>query len=142
MSEVSRGDSPRRSRFAPFVGVGAIGFAVDASILTLLAGFGWSNYAARAVSFPIAITVTWLCNRNWVFTRTNDVRREYGAWVLTQVVGAAINLGGFALLLSLFPTLENVPVVALIGGGILALLFNYFAARRWVFVNKAAPDPE
>jgi putative flippase GtrA len=142
MDETRRAAEPRRSRFAPFVGVGAIGFIIDASILTLLASFGWSNYAARAVSFPIAITVTWLCNRNWVFTRTDNVRREYGAWVLTQVVGAAINLGGFALLLSLFPRLETVPVVALIGGGILALLFNYFAARRWVFVRGATRDAE
>lgn len=129
----------KRSRFAPFVGVGAIGFAVDASILTALtAGFGWSNYAARAVSFSIAITVTWLCNRNWVFMRTSNPRREYGAWVLTQIVGATINLGGYVLLLTLFPALERFPVVALMGGGILALLFNYFAARRWVFVNPGA----
>lgn len=54
--------------------------------------------------------------------------------MLTQIVGATINLGGFALLLALFPSLARFPVVALMGGGILALLFNYFAARRWVFV--------
>ena len=129
--------APKRSRFAPFVGVGAVGFVVDASILTALtSGFDWSNYSARAVSFAVAITVTWLLNRNWVFIRTRNVRREYGAWVLTQIVGASINLGGFALLLALFSELARFPVVALMGGGILALVFNYFAARRWVFVNR------
>ena len=128
--------APKRSRFAPFVGVGAVGFVVDASILTALtSGFDWSNYSARAVSFAVAITVTWLLNRNWVFIRTRNVRREYGAWVLTQIVGASINLGGFALLLALFSELARFPVVALMGGGILALVFNYFAARRWVFVD-------
>jgi putative flippase GtrA len=133
------GPTRERSRFAPFVGVGAIGFAIDASILMALASaLGWSNYGARAVSFPVAITVTWLCNRHWVFSRTNDARREYGAWVLTQIVGATINLGGYVLLLTFFPRLERFPVVALIGGGILALLFNYFAARRWVFASSDA----
>jgi putative flippase GtrA len=130
---------PKRSRFASFVAVGAIGFAVDASILTVLVtGYGWSNYAARAVSFSAAVTVTWLCNRTWVFVRTDNVRKEYGAYVLTQIVGATINLGGFAALLALFPSLARVPVVPLAGGGILALLFNYFAARRWVFVRPGA----
>jgi putative flippase GtrA len=131
--------APKRSRSASFVGVGAIGFAVDASILTLLVtGFGWSSYAARAVSFSCAVTVTWLCNRTWVFVRTDNVRKEYGTYVATQIVGATINLGGFAVLLALFPSLARVPVVALAGGGILALLFNYFAARRWVFVRPSA----
>lgn len=135
--------APRGSRFVPFVAVGAIGFAIDASILTaLVSGLGWSSYAARAVSFPLAITVTWLCNRGWVFGRTNNARREYGAWILTQIVGATINLGGFALLLAAFPILERAPVVALMGGGILALLFNYVAARRWVFVSRVARDAD
>lgn len=131
--------APRPSRFGPFVAVGALGFAIDASILTaLVSGFGWSHYAARAVSFAAAVTATWLCNRSWVFQKTRDTRKEYGTYLLTQVVGATINLGGFALLIELMPSLAQIPVVPLAGGGILALLFNFFAARRWVFVDTPA----
>lgn len=100
-----------------------------------MSGFAWSHYSARAISFGAAVTATWLCNRRWVFEKTPDARKEYGAYLLTQVVGATINLGGFALLIELVPSLARMPVVPLAGGGILALLFNYFAARRWVFVN-------
>jgi putative flippase GtrA len=131
----------RPSRFGPFVAVGAIGFAIDASILTaLVSGFGWSHYAARAVSFAAAVTATWLCNRRWVFEKTPDARKEYGTYLVTQIVGATINLGGFALLIELFPALARIPVVPLAGGGILALLFNYFAARRWVFVSGSVGE--
>jgi putative flippase GtrA len=135
--------TPRRTgRFAPFVAVGALGFAIDASILTaLVTVFGWSNYSARAISFAAAVTATWLCNRRWVFERTPDARREYGTYLLTQIIGASINLGGFALLIEIFPALARMPVLPLAGGGILALLFNFFAARRWVFATPR-PSPE
>jgi putative flippase GtrA len=119
------------------VAVGALGFVIDAAILTVLVSFfGWSTYAGRAVSFAAAITATWLSNRRWVFERTPNARKEYGTYLLTQVVGATINLGGFALLIQLFPALARFPVVPLAGGGVLALLFNFFAAHRWVFAER------
>jgi putative flippase GtrA len=124
----------RSGRFGSFVAVGALGFAVDASILTaLVSGFGWTWYSARAVSFAAAVTTTWLCNRRWVFQKTSDARREYATYVVMQVVGALINLMMFALLIELVPRLASVPVVPLAGAAAVALLFNYFAARRWVF---------
>ncbi len=120
--------------------VATVGFATDAAILTILVNaLGWSTYAGRAVSFGAAITVTWLCNRTFVFERTKNARREYGTYLLTQTVGTTINLGGFALLIELVPSLARIPVIPLAGGGILAMVFNYFAARRWVFVDPDAP---
>jgi putative flippase GtrA len=109
---------------------------VDATLLTTLVhGLDWSHYTARAVSFVAAVTVTWLCNRRFVFQRSRDARKEFGAYFVTQVIGAVINLGTYALLIELVPGLARVPVVPLAGGGILALLFNYSAASRWVFAN-------
>jgi putative flippase GtrA len=132
--------APPPSKFWPFLVVATLGFATDAAILTILVNaLAWSTYASRAVSFGTAITVTWLCNRHWVFERTRSVRKEYGTYLLTQTVGATINLGGFALLIELVPSLARIPVIPLAGGGILAMVFNYFAARRWVFVNPDAP---
>jgi putative flippase GtrA len=120
--------------------VATLGFATDAAILTILVDrLAWSTYASRAVSFATAITVTWLCNRSWVFERTRNARKEYGTYLLTQTAGATINLGGFVLLIELVPSLARMPVIALAGGGILAMVFNYFAARRWVFVNADPP---
>lgn len=126
-------------RFSSFAAVGAAGFVVDATILsTLVHASGWSHFAARAVSFAAAVTVTWYCNRRWVFVRADDVTREYGAYFGVQFVGAAINLGTYALLIAVLPTLARLPVIPLAGGAALALLFNYSVASRWVFGAPSA----
>ncbi len=114
--------------------MGVVGFGVDAAILsTLVHAAGWHHYTARALSFAAAVTVTWYLNRNWVFSRTNDRTREYGAYFGVQAVGAAINLGTYALVIGLIPSLARLPVLPLAAGAVLALLFNYSAASRWVF---------
>ena len=86
--------------------VGGIGFLVDAGILTLLVnGFTWHHYAARAVSFAAAVTSTWALNRQWVFGKTSDTRREFTLYFLIQVIGATINLGTFVLVIETWPGL-------------------------------------
>ena len=134
---------PALRRFASFAGVGIIGFIVDATILSALVhGFSWPHYWARALSFAAAVSVTWYLNRHWVFARTHDRAREYGAYLGVQTVGAAINLGTYALVIAVFPWLARAPVVPLAAGAVLALLFNYSAAGRWVFAQSAAGGPE
>jgi putative flippase GtrA len=121
-------------RFATFAAVGFAGFIVDAAILSALVHvFEWHPYNARALSFTAAVTATWSLNRRWVFSRTSDVTREYGAYFGVQTVGAGINLGTFALVIAVVPSLARYPVVPLAAGAALALVFNYAAASRWVF---------
>lgn len=130
---VSSPGSPLR-RFTSFATVGVVGFIVDAAILsTLVHAADWHHYTARALSFAAAVTVTWYLNRNWVFSRTSDRTREYGAYFGVQVVGAAINLGTYALVIAMIPSLARLPVLPLAAGAVLALLFNFSAASRWVF---------
>jgi len=130
-------------RFTSFVAVGGVGFAVDAAILSALVhGLDWSHYTARAVSFATAVTVTWYCNRHWVFARSADASREYRAYFAVQLVGAVINLGAYVAILETARSLARFPVLPLAGGAVLALLFNYWAAGRWVFHAQAADhDP-
>lgn len=130
---------PSLGRFASFVGVGAIGFVVDATILSALVhGAGWPHYSARALSFAAAVSVTWYLNRHWVFARTSEGAREYGAYFGVQVLGAVINLGTYALVIAFFPPLARLPVVPLAAGAALALVFNYSAAGRWVFAQPSS----
>jgi putative flippase GtrA len=138
--------SPPRSplgRFASFAAVGLVGFIVDAAILSMLVHLvGWHHYTARAVSFTIAVTATWSVNRYWVFERTRDSRREYGAYFGVQTVGAVINLGTYALVIAMIPSLARYPVLPLAAGAALALLFNYSAAGRWVFATPSARNEQ
>jgi len=137
-----RGADSTRSpfgRFASFAAVGAAGFVVDAAILSALVHVGgWHHYTARALSFATAVTVTWYFNRHWVFSPTSDRRREYGTYFGFQALGAAINLGTYALVIAALPSLARYPVLPLAAGAALALLFNYSAAGRWVFAASGA----
>jgi putative flippase GtrA/ubiquinone/menaquinone biosynthesis C-methylase UbiE len=125
-------------QFLRFAIVGSVGFVIDASILTLLVtAAGWHHYAARAVSFASAVTVTWVCNRQWVFAATANAGREYGGYFFTQGMGALINLGTYVVLIEQYPILSTVPVVPLSVGAGLALIFNFLVARHWVFLPEA-----
>ena len=118
-----------------FAVVGAIGFAVDGAVLQLLvAKAGWSPFAARALSFPPALTCTFLLNRAWTFESLRiPAAQAYGAYTVIQVIGALVNLAVFSLCVLLVPLLYDWPLVALAIGAGVALLFNFSASRRLVF---------
>ncbi len=119
-----------------FAIVGAVGFVVDATVLSLLVHLAeWPHYGARAISFAAAVSVTWYGNRHWVFARTKNAAFEYGAYFGVQFVGAVINLGTYALVIAVFPSLARLPVIPLSVGAAVALLFNYAGASRWVFAS-------
>lgn len=111
---------------------------VDASILTaLVSGAGSGPYAARAVSFTVAVTLTWYLNRRWVFGRATMpiTRREYAAYVTVQLTGALINLLVYAAAIHLVPPLGRTPVIPLAMGAAVALLFNFLASNYFVFAD-------
>lgn len=129
-------------RMLRFIVVGSIGFAVDATILlalTVLAG--WQPLEARVVSFMVAVTVTWLINRHVTFAdrralRANASTNEYMRYVLTQSVGAAINLTVFGIALWMLPASRVHLLAPLALGSICALCFNYLALLHLVFPSR------
>ena len=123
------------AELARFAVVGAIGFAVDAAVLqTLVSAAGWSPFAARALSFPVALAVTFTINRYWTFKGLKlTLGRAYGAYGAIQALGALINLAVFSLCVLLAPALYERPVIALGIGAAVSLLFNFYATRRVVF---------
>ena len=131
-----------------FILVGAIGFVIDAGILTALVnGLGAGHYAARALSFTAAVTATWYMNRRWVFAKiaTRKRSREYTSYLIVQAIGAVINLSIFVAAIEFLPDLAKVPVIPLAIGAAVALLFNFSASRRFVFTppkNKPARPSE
>lgn len=125
------------SRFLRFACVGAVGFVVDAGILTTLMKLGWQPVLARLISFPAAVATTWLLNKAWTFA--SDTTRLAGGYMRysgIQIVGALINLGIFTLLISTFPASRAVPWVPLAAAALVALVFNYLATRHLVFNSR------
>jgi putative flippase GtrA/SAM-dependent methyltransferase len=126
-------------RFFRFALVGGLGFVVDATVLTLLVNaMGYGHYLSRAVSFTLAVTVTWWINRSWVFRAGTPTGREYSGYFLVQMVGAVTNLGIYVLVIELVPRLAAIPVVPLAIGAIIAMIFNFLLMRRFVFRRSKA----
>jgi putative flippase GtrA len=129
-----------RHSFLAFGAVGVAGFVVDASVMTLLVErFMWHPVQGRAVSFPLAVTTTWLLNRSFTFRGSGGLRSrsaEYAGYFATQIVGAVVNLGAFLACLAIWPSLIIVPFVPLAVGSIVALLLNFSLLRGIVYRDK------
>ena len=124
-----------RHQLARFLVVGAAGFAVDVGILAALVyGFGYGQQSAgligsRLVAFAGAIITTFLLNARYTFGAS--IRRaKLTRYVLIQVLGAALNIGTFTVLV-LGPL--NRPLIALALGSAVATVSNFVLVRRYVY---------
>jgi putative flippase GtrA len=128
-----------REGFA-FLVVGTLGFVAHAALLTaLVRGAGIAPYPAWFPAFAAAVTLTYLLNRGWTFRHRAgaDRGREFTRYGLLQCLGAAINNAVYGFLLWLHPLFAAEPVLALAGGSVAAMLFNYVSARQLAF--RGAP---
>jgi putative flippase GtrA len=125
----------RTRQFFRFVFVGGAGFCIDGGLLTVLMQSAWEILPARSISFFSAVTCTWLLNRFWTFEldRRIGIRREYAAYIATQVIGALINLTVFFALIELHPLLQDTPLIPLAFGAAVSLAFNYATSKKYVF---------
>tara|TARA_Y100001933_G_scaffold94383_2_gene95297 strand:- start:7423 stop:7833 length:411 start_codon:yes stop_codon:yes gene_type:complete len=124
-----------RHQLARFLVVGAAGFAVDVGILAALVyGFGYGQQSggligSRLVAFAGAIITTFLLNARYTFGAS--IRRaRLTRYVLIQVLGAALNIGTFTVLV-LGPL--NRPLIALALGSAVATVSNFVLVRRYVY---------
>jgi putative flippase GtrA len=132
---------PKLSGWLAYATVGAVGFAVDGGILSLLSQtFAVNVYLARLFSFTAATIATWALNRSWVFkvdaVDNGKKRAEYGKYLFVQTGGAVVNLGIFSMLIRALPALHTTPIIPLAVGALFGLVFNFSGARYWVFKRK------
>lgn len=133
MSGIDVSDSNDRRLFPRFVFVGTVGFLVDAVFLQVLFMLGYGPFLSRAFSVVVAMTATWYLNRTVVFQTSAAKGPEYLRHLVAQSVGMAVNIVVYSGLLLAFPVLQDIPVIALIGGSLAAMIFNFFAAKFWTF---------
>lgn len=119
-----------------FVFAGGIGFLADAGMLSLLFHVvGLGPYVSRGIAFVFAVTVTWILNRTYTFQNksASKLHHEYFRYMSTQVLGAAINFGIYAMCLHLSEFMRQWPVAALAVGSVVAMVFNFLAMKFLVF---------
>lgn len=128
-----------RSQLMRFALIGAVGFAIDGSLLTLLSVvWGLNVYVARLVSFLTATLSTWWLNRKHTFgmAPAREFRvhaNEYTRYFFIQIGGGLINLAVFAWLVYLEPAFRALPILPLACGAGVALLWNFAGARLFVY---------
>jgi len=123
-------------RFSRFLGVGALGFLVDAGIFALaLERFELSPYVARLAAFIAAATFTWVLNRRYTFAdrRSDDRTTEFGRYALASGVAASVNLGAYVAILWLIGPAWPWPYIALAIGVGAGLAVNFLLYDRLVF---------
>jgi putative flippase GtrA len=128
--------------FARFCVVGGTGFLTDAGLLTLLVhGLGLGPFMARAISFAVAVIVTWLLNRRWAFAAyATSFWRGFLTYLGVQGLGLGCNMLVYVLWILLLPPPLDEPLVALFMASSTALLVNYAGMRVLVFTTPAQKE--
>ena len=122
-----------------FAAVGVLGFAVDAGVLHLAILGGLGLHVGRLLSYLCAVTVTWELNRRFTF-RAAATPATFGSWLrfaVSQLGGAAVNLGCYFLLIHTSATVAHLPVIGVAAGSLLGMLLNFASARAYVFRHTA-----
>ena len=118
-----------------FTIVGGLGFVLDAGILKTLVHFQLHPAIARVGSLAAAVTFTWWANRTLTFEPGRAASwPEFGAYVLSSLVGMVINYGVYSLALVL-----GAPLIAAVAIGTVAgSVFNFI---RYRVLLTGAPGP-
>lgn len=121
-----------------FAVVGAIGFIVDAAVLKFyLISIENDPIWGRAVSFPAAVTITWLLNRHFTFSQKGKIRspllKEWSSYLLINAFGLGVNLSIFMLIIYTVSDAKLYPIITLGFASLTAMFFNYLGSKYWVF---------
>jgi putative flippase GtrA len=131
-----------------FGSVGVAGFIVDACVLTLGLRAGAGPWAGRVLSYLAAATFTFGLNRAWTFRtadRSRPVARDWGMFLLVNLVGFGCNYGSYAALIAGVPLVRENPVLGVAVGSLAGMVGNFVLSRRFVFRDRyqtavAAPE--
>jgi putative flippase GtrA len=123
-------------QFIRFGMVGALGFVVDAGVLySCMKLLAMGPYSARAVSFVVAASTTWICNRSFTFRGQGSaaIHIEWARFLLVSAGGFVFNYGSYAVLVAMSAVVADYPVLGVAAGSLAGLFFNFSASRRLVF---------
>jgi len=118
-----------------FLIAGSLAFVVDVVVLTLLRD-ALGVYAARAVSFWLAATTTWLINRNISFagrSASGGLLTEYLRYLGLMLGGGAVNLAVYSLLAWIFPQGPQWLMLYVAAGTLVAMTVNYLSMTRLLY---------
>ncbi len=120
--------------------VGVVGFAVDASTLTIMLMANAGLLSGRAVSYLTAASCTWALNRRWTFhDRSSRRARQWAKFLVVNSCGGLVNYGVYTFLVLRLNDLSLIsPVFAVGVGSICGLTVNFLLSKHMVFEQALA----
>ncbi len=125
--------------FFRFCIVGGGLFVCDALMLELLVYSGFSAFTARLISLGLALQLAYLAHGFFTFKgHAGFNRRSWLGFLVANALGASINYAVFSATLALMEGANNAStrIFAIAIGTVIALFFNYWMNRRYVFKRK------
>jgi putative flippase GtrA len=131
---------PLNGHFMRFCVVGGLGFIVDFSVLKAVVYLGVSPLAGRMISFPAALTATWLTNRAWTFREhrgSQSLLKEISTYAAVQSVGFIANYAVYTAMILWLPILRGALLPPMVAGTAAGLVINYLGSKHIVFRRRA-----
>jgi putative flippase GtrA len=126
---------PALRQFLTFGLIGTGGFVVDSVMLYVCLAAGLGLYSGRIASYLVAATFTWWMNRRFTFREHADPRvaHEWLRFLAANSLGGLLNYATYALLVSTYRSVAEMPVLAVAAGSIAGLSANFVMSRYLVF---------
>ena len=127
-------------QFLKFAFVGGVGFLVDAGTFTLLThNLGLDLVTARIISSLVfGMTATWLLNRYLTFRnqRGGTMIGQYLRFATANIIGNLLNIGTHALLVENLALFHHLPLLGIVAGTFVGLIFNFTGSKWLVFGRR------
>ena len=117
---------------------------VEYIVLSLLHhGLAQSILLSKGLGYAAGILTTYTYNRSITFANrtTTKKTRELLIYVVGALCGAAINNAAFFLLMSATPTVVGQIFLCMVLASGLAMFFNYFFYKQYVFTEPPTRNP-
>lgn len=124
-----------------FVVIGAACAVVDSGTYAILLGFGWTLWLAKAVSFVLGTTASYVVNRRFTFrgAATGNTTAKAGGFALVYTVTFFMNVGTNQVVNIALHDAGAAPQVQRVVGWVVAqgvaTLIN-FAMLKWVVFKE------
>jgi putative flippase GtrA len=121
-------------QFLMFGTVGTFGWMVDTVTVYSLRG-ALGLYGAGMVSYLVAASATWICNRLWTFRGhgSGPAHHQWARFLGANLFGFILNRGAYALLVTFVALCARQPIFATAAGAIAGMFVNFGLSRAIVF---------
>lgn len=132
-----------QQQFLDFSIVGGIGFVIDAGTYFVLTNYlGGGLVSSRFVSSLVfGMTTTFLLNNFLTFRGqgSGSLFSRYLRFATANIIGNLLNIGTHAVLVENLALFHRIPLLGVVAGTFVGLVFNFVGSKYFVFRSASSP---